>query len=111
MIDLASEKTALLQLLEDLGSPCTFTQTKAPSTTKSITAGFKTAGVRDEAITNAYGIGAKILTVKSSDFLVAPEKFDKFQFDGQEEVYKAEAVHPIHIGAEVVFWKIYIKGK
>jgi len=110
MIDLSGTKASLLQVLDDLSSPCLFTSVKA-QTTLNIQAGFKTAGVRDEAITNAYGIGAKIITVKASDFTTAPERYDQFKFTGNEEVYKADAVHPKHIGAEVVFYTIYVRGK
>ena len=111
MIDLSAFKAAQLKILDDLGSPCHYTMAKAPETELDITAGFKTAGVRDEAITNSYGIGAKILTIKASDFTTPPVKYDEFRFHGTEETYVAEAVHPIHIGPEVVFHKVYIKGK
>ena len=110
MIDLSSFKAAQLKTLDALGSPCHYVNVKS-SNTLDIVAGFKTAGVRDEAIVNAYGVGAKIITVKASDFTTPPEKFDTFQFDGNNETYKADTVNPKHIGAEVVFYTIYIKGK
>jgi len=109
MIDLSAFKAAQLKALDDLGSPCKYTRVK-DDTKISITAGFKTAGVRDEAITNSYGVGAKIITIKAGDFTVPPVKYDEFKFDGNNETYIAEASHPIHIGAEVVFYKIYVKG-
>ena len=111
MLDLSAFKAAQLKILDDLGSPCHYKMAKAPETEMDITSGFKTAGVRDEAITLSYGVGAKILTVKASDFATPPIKYDEFRFHNTDETYIAEAVHPIHIGAEVTFFKIFIKGK
>ena len=110
MIDLNPVASAMTKLLDELGIPCAYVNTKTDAT-KDIIAGFKTAGLRDEAIVNAYGVGAKILTLKAGDFTTAPEKYDTFQFQGTDEVYKAEAVHPIHMNAKVQFYKVYIKGR
>ena len=110
MIDLSAYDASILKILDDLGSPCKYTRVK-DNVSINIVAGFKTAGPRDEAITNSYGVNAKIITVNAADFTIAPIKYDEFKFDGNNETYVAEASHPIHSGAKVLLYKIYIKGK
>ncbi len=97
------------RVIDTLGVQVTWTQAKTPHNSKSVVAGMKIAGVQDDAIVQAYGVGARIMTLKASDFPTPPEKFDRLAVDS--EVYTAEAVQPVHLNAALVGYKIYIKGK
>jgi hypothetical protein len=92
-----------------LSTPAVWTQTKAPHATKSLEVGIKTAGPKDEAIINAYGVNAKIITMAAKDFTDPPEQFDQLVIGG--EVLVLADVHPSNIGNTVVFWKGYVRGK
>lgn len=91
-----------------LGVPATWSRAKAPSPTKAVTVGFKTAGVRDTEIVNAYGLNAVVMTMRAIDTAVAPEKFDTFTVHGVR--HTADAVHPVHLNGEIIGWKIYVRG-
>ncbi len=104
----AKLKAAQLQAFAQLSIPATWTQTKAPKATKAISVGFKTAGFKDEIIVNSYGVGAKIITMKQS-YVPGMAKFDRITVG--TERYTADAVHPVHLGSEVLFWKIIVKGR
>ena len=91
-----------------LGVPATWLQTKAPNATAEVVVGFKTATYKDEELINAYGIGAKIITVKVSDIAVV-EKFDRFTVLGEN--YTIDSVMPAHLNAVHIFHKCYIRGK
>lgn len=108
-VDYGNVKGSFEQVIELLGSPCIWTQAKPPHATKTVRAGFRTAGAQDAEVVNAYGIGAKIITLKAADFTVPPEKFDKLQFNAER--YTADSVQPIHLNAAVVGWKIYARGQ
>ena len=110
MLDLSAFKAAQLKILDDLGLPCHYRRAK-DDVQLDIVAGFKSVGVKDQAITLSFGVTAKIITLKASDFTIDPAKYDEFKFDGNEETYIADTIVPIHIGAEVVFFKAYIRGK
>ena len=92
-----------------LSTPAVWTQAKPPHATKNIEVGIKTASVRDEAIINAYGVGAKIITMKASDFTTPPEQFDQIAIGG--ETYVLADVHSSVIGNVVQFHKGYVRGK
>ena len=91
-----------------LGVPAAWTRAKAAGAAANLTVGFKTAGVKDVEIVNAYGINAIILTVRAIDVTVPPEKFDTFVVSGQR--ITADAVHPVHLNGSVIGWKIYARG-
>lgn len=107
--DYNNVKGSFEQVIELLGSPCVWTQAKPPHATKTVRAGFRTAGAQDTEVVNAYGMGAKIITLKAADFTTAPEKFDKLQFG--TERYTADSVQPVHLNAAVIGWKIFVKGQ
>jgi hypothetical protein len=97
------------QVIDLLGSPVMWTQTKPPRNTVQIIAALKIADDSDDAIVNAYGVGVRILTAKASDFIVPPVKFDSFAMGN--EVYIAEAVHPVHLNNALVGYRVMVKGK
>ena len=101
-------KTQFNDVVAALGVPATWSRAKAPSPTKTLTVGFRTAGVKDTEIVNAYGINAIVLTVRAIDVSVAPEKFDSFTVNGVR--HTADAVHPVHLKGEVIGWKLYVRG-
>jgi hypothetical protein len=92
-----------------LSTPAVWTQAKPPHATKAIEVGIKTASVRDEAIISAYGVGAKVITCKASDFTHPPEQFDQIKIG--DEVYVLADVHSSVIGNVVQFHKGYVRGK
>jgi len=92
-----------------LSTPAVWTQAKPPKATKAISVGIKTASARDEAIINAYGVAAKIILMKASDFTTPPEQFDQLTI-GAETLVLADT-HPVNVGNVVIFWKGYVRGK
>ena len=106
--DRASMQAAWETALDTLGVPATWKQTKDPQATKDVVIGFKTVGLRDSDLINAYGVGAKIFTIKVSDIEVV-EKFDRVTV--QDEVYTIESSMPVHLNGVQVFWKAVSTGK
>ena len=92
-----------------LGVPAVWSQAKAPEATANITVGFKTAGKDDEEIVNAYGMGAKIITLIDGTTSPAPLKFDRIEIDN--EVYTLGAVMPIHLNGTVIGHKAIARGE
>jgi hypothetical protein len=105
----ASIRAALSNALALLATPAVWTQAKPPHATKNIEVGIKTASARDEAIINAYGVGAKVITFKASDFPQPPEQFDQLVIGGETLVLAD--VHPANVGNIVQTWKGYVRGK
>ena len=105
----ASIRAALSNALVLLATPAVWTQAKPPHNTKNIEVGIKTASARDEAIINAYGVGALIFTFKASDFTVPPEQFDQVTIAG--ETYVLAAAHPARVGNAIQHYKGYVRGK
>lgn len=99
---------AMEMVCEQLGVPAVWEQTKPPQATVNCTVGFKTIGVRDEELVNAYGVGGKVITIKAVD-VPHVEKFDRLTI--MNERYTVDAAAPIHINGELVFWKAFVKGK
>ena len=95
--------------IDMLGVPSTWTQAKPPNATATPTIGFRTAGLNDTEVVSAYGIGAKIVTMKVTDFTVAPQKFDTIEV--LTERYTLDAVNPVHLNGVVIGYKAYIRGK
>ena len=75
----------------------------------AVTLGFKTAGVKDEEVVNAYGVGSKIITIDIDTINVIPKKFDFIHIDSNKYVF--EAVHPIYLSDKQIGWKAFVKGK
>jgi len=95
-------------VVDTLGVPATWKQTKAPEATKNVVLGFKTIGFNDEELINAFGIGGKVFTVKVSDIPVI-EKFDRFTISGER--YTIDSVMPVHLNGTHIFHKCFVKGK
>jgi hypothetical protein len=95
-------------VVDTLGVPATWTQTKSPNATADVVVGFRTLGYADEALINAYGIGAKVLTIKVSAVAVV-DKFDRITVG--PETYTIDAVMPVHLNGVHLFHKCYVKGK
>jgi hypothetical protein len=104
----ASIKSSFERAVADLGVPASWERAKVEGSAARLTVGFRTAGVKDEAIVNAYGINAVIMTVLASEALVPPEKFDSFIVQGVR--HTADAVHPVNLNGEVIGWKVYVRG-
>jgi len=105
----ATMKAQYERTIDTLGATMIWTQAKPPNNNKAIVAGMKIASDQDTALVQAYGVGARVITVKASDFPVAPEKFDRLVCG--TEAYTAEAVHPVHLNAALVGYKIFVKGR
>ena len=105
---LADMRNSYAKVIDTLGTPLTWTQAVGGGT-GAFVCGMAIAGDKDEALVNSYGVGARIITVKATDFPVAPSKFDKFS--SGTEVYVAEAVHPVHLNAGIVGYRVIIKGR
>ena len=100
---------AFTTAIDALGVPATWTQAKPPADTKNITVGFRTAGKDDQEIVAAYGIAAKIITMKAADFTTDPEKFDSLLI--MNERYTLDAVMPVHLNGAIIGYKAYARGK
>lgn len=108
----ASDHAAMLAsyegVVDTLGVPAVWTQTKDPKATQDVLVGFKTASWRDEELINAYGIGAKVFTIKVSDIPVI-EKFDRIEINGER--YTIDSVMPVHLNGVQIFHKAIVRGK
>lgn len=102
-------KSQYERVIDTLGVPMSWTHIKS-GLTLSVIGGIKIAGNEDIAIVNAYGIGARIITVKASSFPTThPEKFDKFVVGS--ETYIIENVSPVHFNGELVGYRVFTKGR
>ena len=95
-------------VVDALGVPALWEQTKAPNASKPVIVGFKTVTYKDEELINAFGIGAKVLTVKVKD-IAQVAKFDRFTIHGER--YTIDEVMPVHLNGVLLFWKCFVKGK
>jgi hypothetical protein len=105
--DLANFRASMEQIVDSLGVPATWTQAKPPNASVSLKVGVKTISWRDEELVNAYGINARMFTMKSSDVQTLT-KFDEIRI-GQEK-YVMDAAIPVHIGGQLAFWKGIVRG-
>ena len=99
-------ESAYINAFDMMAQPGSIEQAAPPHTITQVSVGFKYAGNNDQEIINAYGIGAAILTFKASQ--VTPAKFDEVTIDGKKHVL--DAVHPIHINGDLVFYRGIAKG-
>lgn len=93
--------------LDLLGTPGTWEQTKAPNATAQIVVGIKTASWKDEELVNAYGINARVFTIKAKD-VAKLEKFDVIKVGNEK--YTMDAAIPVYVNGVVVFWKGVVRG-
>lgn len=103
-------KKAFETTIDALGVPAVWTQASGGGT-GNLTIGFRTAGADDNEIINAYGIGAKIVKMKASDFTppVEPQKFDSIVINSER--YTLDACMPIHLNGALIGFKAYVRGK
>ncbi len=101
-------KGSFEQVIALVGVPATLQRAKSPGSTVSLVVGFKTAGVKDVEVVNAYGLNAVIITVAAKDTTTAPEKFDVLTINGVR--HTADAVHPVHLNGTIIGWKVYVRG-
>ena len=98
------------QVIDTLGIPMVYKQTKVPQTVTNIKAGgFKTPGKDDEAIINSLGVGGRIITIKYADLPTPPVKLDRVIVHG--ETFTVETVHVIDMNGSVLGWKLLCKGR
>jgi len=110
----AAIQNATENVVDTLGVPATWTQTKTPNASQSIVAGFKSVSWNDQELINAFGIGAKIFTIKVVDIAVV-EKFDSITVNDDIgnpiEKYVLDAVMPVHLNGIHIFHKAIVKGR
>jgi hypothetical protein len=109
----AQVTAAFNQSIDVLGLPATFSRAKVAGVTVNIPrVGFANVSKEDEALVNAYGFSAKVITVKAAD-IGAPivEKFDVFHVG--TERYTVDTVIPIHApgNAVPIGYKTLCKGR
>ena len=112
-MNLADVTAGFNQAISLLGVPAVFSRAKVAGVTINIAhVGFSSVSKDDQALINAYGFSAKVITVKVADITgAAPEKFDVFHINAER--YTADTVIPIHApGTGVLIgWKAICKGR
>jgi len=107
----AALKTEYDRAVDSLGFPATFTVAKTDASIKIPKVGFATIGRDDDALIQAYGVGARVITIKASDVTAPPVKFDRITIGA--EVFTFEAVHNVHLpgtGA-IIAYRCFSRGK
>jgi hypothetical protein len=95
------------QTLDLLGVPASWRQAKPPNATINLNVGMKTASWKDEELVNAYGINARVFTLKARD-VSKLEKFDQITIGAER--YTMDAAIPVYINGQLVFWKGIVRG-
>ena len=93
------------QTIELLGVPATV-QSVSEDTSVDCVVGFKTS--QDEDLIAAYGVGVKVVTVRSSDVPVI-KKMDRVFV--QSDRYTINEVFPVYLNDLLVGWRCVIRGK
>ena len=106
--DHARIKAAHEAVVDTLGVPAIWTSHTDPMNTKDAVVGFKSVSWRDEELANAFGIGAKIFTIKVSDIPVVV-KFDNVTI--HDEIYTIDSVMPTYLNGDKIFHKAVVRGK
>jgi hypothetical protein len=116
-MSIASDMVAQLALaVASQGVAGTFGRAKDPAAAVPVRFLMKHPGVRDEAIVNAYGVSAQIITLPHiAEFAAAPpEKFD-FVIEDVDAArplpYVFDAVVRREVAGVVIAWTAYVKGK
>jgi hypothetical protein len=94
--------------IDVLGVPMMWAEAKSAATA-SLVAGLRIASDAENAVVQAYGVGARIITIKAASLPQAPVKFDRFIMGG--EVMVAEHVSPVHLTGKLVGYRVYVKGR
>lgn len=108
--DLASQLT---RAVATQGTSATFYRAKVASDPGvAVRFMLRHAGNRDEAIANAYGVNAQVLTFAHAAPFTSqpPEKFDYVVHAGGER-YVFDAVLPRQVDDIVIGWTAYVRGK
>lgn len=112
-MNIADVVPAFNKVVDLLGVPAVFSRAKVPGVTINIAhVGFAGISREDQALVNAYGFSAKVITVKVADITGdAPDKFDVLHVNAER--YTVDTVIPIHApgtGA-LIGWRLVCKGK
>jgi hypothetical protein len=100
---------AFNQAIRSLGLPASIKYAKGQPDKVIPHVGFASVSKTDESLVNAYGVAAKIITIRADDVTTPPSKFDIVTV-GAEKFTLADA-HPIHCGTAVIGWKCYSTGR
>jgi hypothetical protein len=93
------------QTIDLLGVPATV-QSVTDEAEVSCTVGFRTS--QDEDLIAAYGVGVKVVTVRSRDVPVV-KKMDRVLV--QTDRYTINEVFPVYLNDLLVGWRCVIRGK
>jgi hypothetical protein len=106
----ATYKSEYERVIDTLGVQVVWARPSASISGKKITAGSRIAADKDDAIINAYGIGALIFTLKSLDFPSGPPlKFDTLTIG--TETHVIDHVSPVHMNGSIFGYRCYARGK
>jgi hypothetical protein len=94
--------------IDVLGVPMMWAEAKSAATAPLV-AGLRIASDTESTIVQAYGVGARIITIKAASLTQAPVKFDRFIMGG--EVMVAEHVAPVHLAGTLVGYRVYVRGR
>jgi hypothetical protein len=104
----AAMTTAFNKAIATLGLPASLSPAKGGAAVNLGEVGFASLGRQDEALVNAYGPAAKVITIRADKTgSVTPAKFDTVTIGAEK--YVLAAVHPIHSGTAIIGWKCYSK--
>lgn len=99
------------KLLAAVGEPVTLSPAKQPGQSYNLKAIIQPVSGRDEAIINAYGVGARTIQIAAPDLPAPPLKFDTVTSQGEKIVIDTViAQHARGTGA-VSSYLCYVKGK
>lgn len=100
---------AFNQAIGALGLPASIHYAKGQPDKSIPQVGFASVSKTDEALVNAYGVAAKVITIRFGDVTTPPSKFDIVTIGGED--FTLADAHPIHCGTAVIGWKCYSMGK
>ena len=103
-------------VLATQGHPGAFYRKSAPTVAVPVRFLMRHPGLRDEAVVNAYGMNAQIITLAHiPEFITeGPDKFDRIVQDidaANPLPYVFDAVVRREVGGVVIGWTAYVKGK
>jgi hypothetical protein len=106
----ATYKSEYERVIDTLGVQAVWARPSASVAGKTVTVGSRIAADKDDAIVNAYGIGALIFTFKAIDFPVGPPlKFDTLTIG--TETHVIDHVSPVHMNGSIFGYRCYARGK
>ena len=97
-------------LIDSIGSPIEI-NLSAWGGPLQINAGVKTVSPSDTELVNAYGVGARIITVKKKDVPFLPKKFDTVVIKEANEKLVISSVNTMQINSVIVGYKLVTAGK